>query len=76
MNYSFENWEAWFAGVSLDQVAEPEPVGQAELLGLPDGAAQLVALNDGTEVEERARDGRGRDAVVGGGLVGGEVGPG
>jgi hypothetical protein len=41
---------------------------------LPDGAAELLALNDSTEVEQRAGHGRGRDAVVGGGLVGGEVG--
>ena len=47
-----EDGDARLAGVAVDQRAvDSDAVGEPELLGLPDGAAQLVALNDGTEVE-------------------------
>ena len=51
-------------GIALDEVAEPEAVREPELLGLPHRAAELVVLNDSTEVEQRARHGRDRDAVM------------
>ena len=38
-NYSFEDRDAWLARVSGDQVADPERVGEPELLGLPECAA-------------------------------------
>src|SRR3954453_2489133 len=63
------------SGIALDEIAEPQAVGEPELLSLPQCAAELIALNDGTEVEERAGHRRRRDAVVRGRLVAGEVGP-
>jgi hypothetical protein len=45
---------------------------QPKLLRLSQGAPELVALNDGTEIEQRSRDRRGGDPVVDGGLVLGE----
>ena len=75
LNDGSEGGDPGLPGVSLDQVAEPERVREPELLGLPHCAAELVALNDSTEVEERVGHGRGWDAEVRGGLVGGEVGP-
>src|SRR3954447_26587562 len=66
---SSEDGDARLAGIALDQRTEAERIGEPELLGLPDRAAQLVALNDGTEIKERARHGRDRDAVMSGDLV-------
>ena len=64
LNYSFEDWDAGLAWVSGDQVAHPQRIGEPKLLGLPHGASELVALNDSTEVEQRAGHGRGRDAEM------------
>jgi hypothetical protein len=71
---SSEDGDPRLAWVALDQGLYPERIGQPELLGLPEGAAQLVSLNESTEVKMRARDGRDRYAVMDGDLVGGEVG--
>ena len=54
-----EERDSRFARVPLDELAYPDRIPQPELLGLPERAAELSALNDSTEVEERARDGRG-----------------
>jgi len=63
-----------FPRVALNEIAQPQRVSEPELLGLPQGATQLVALNDSTEVKERAGHGRDRDAEVSGGLVRRQVG--
>jgi len=73
-NDSSEGGASRLARIALEEVAEPQPIGEPQLLGLPHRAAELVALKDSTEVEQRARHRGGRDAVVGGDLVGGEVG--
>ena len=62
------------ARVAGEEVAQRERVGEAEHVRLVDGPLELAAVEDGGEVEERARHGRDRDAVEDGALVGREGG--
>ena len=55
-NDGFEERHARFPRITLDEPSHPDGVPQAELLGLPKRAAQLVALNDGTEVERECAE--------------------
>jgi hypothetical protein len=74
-NYGSNDWDAGLSGVALDEVAEPEAVGEPELLGLPHRAAELGVLDDRTDVQQRAWHGRDPDAVMNGDLVVREIGP-
>jgi hypothetical protein len=67
--------DAGLARIALDEIAQPEAIGEPKLLGLPESAPELVALKDGTEVEKRPGHGGGRDSVMGGDLVVGQIGP-
>jgi len=72
---SFDDRDSRFPRVALNELGERQAVGEPELLGLPQRAAPLAALNDGAEVEQGARQRGDRDAVMDGHLIGRQVRP-
>lgn len=55
--------------VPRKQIAEGQPIAEAKHLGLVDRARELAGVEDGGQVEQRARHGRDRNPTVHGHLV-------